>query len=119
MSVCPGAIFEDILPQGKGRPFYKPAKLETDQIHYDVEATIETIEKMQECEGQQEENVLVVVAHDESLLDVIDFFPAKANDFMQKGWVKKSRWKFLKDFADAVGWDREVEGRRDWGPPES
>ena len=119
MSVCPGAMFEDILPEGKGKPFYKPAKLEAGQIHHDVEQTINTIEKMQECEGQQEENVLVVVAHDESLLDVVDFFPAKANDFMEKGWARKARWRFLKDFAEAVGWDGEVEGKREWGSPKA
>ncbi len=42
------------------------------------------------------------MAHDESLLNVVDFFPKYANDFKSKGWAEKGRWLFLKDFAKAV-----------------
>jgi hypothetical protein len=118
MSPCPGAMFENakLLPNGPSKPFYTPAKLEVGQIHYDVEEATRSIEKMQEYDGQEAENILVVVAHDESLLDIIDFFPEKANDFMRKGWVKEGRWRFLADFKDAVGYEGKVEGKREWGP---
>ena len=109
-------MFESILPSGKDKPFYIPAKLETGQIHHDVDEAIRTIEKMQEYDGQSPENVLVVVAHDASLLDVLGFFPKKANAFMEKGWVRKGRWRFLQNFAEAVGWEGGVEGRRDFSP---
>ena len=53
-------------------------------------------------EADAQGKVLVVMAHDDSLLPVMDFFPKSANDFMTKGWVEKGRWLFLKDFAKAV-----------------
>ena len=42
------------------------------------------------------------MAHDDTLLDVVDLFPKYANDFKQNGWAEKARWLFLKDFAGAV-----------------
>jgi hypothetical protein len=105
-SMCPGAMFERLLPNGKEKPFYEPAKLETGQAHADVDEAIGSIEKMQEADVA--DNVLVALAHDKSLLDVADFFPKKANEFMEKGWNIKTRWRFLKDFAKAVQWDGPV-----------
>ena len=113
-SACPGEIFESLLLNGPKEPFYLPAKRETGQVHHDVDETIRTIQKMQEADGQAEENIFVVVAHDETLLNVVDFFPAKANDFTKKGWVRKARWRFLSDFAEAVGYEGDVVGKRDW-----
>ncbi len=48
------------------------------------------------------DEVLVVIAHDTSLLSVIDFFPNYADDFLENGWARDSKWLFLKDFAVAV-----------------
>jgi hypothetical protein len=36
-------------------------------------------------EADARDEVLVLMAHDDSLLDVMDFFPKYANDFKQKG----------------------------------
>lgn len=83
-------------------------------MHLDPEEAVRTIEKLQQADVQ--ENIFMVAAHDESLLEIVDFFPKKANDFMQKGWVKTARWKFLMDFAKAVGYEDEVEGKGDWSP---
>jgi len=104
---CPGAMFADILRDGdKTRPFYLPAKLETSPTHHDVDEAIKTIEKIQKADIA--ENVLVALAHDKSLLGVVDFFPKQANSFMKNGWNLKTRWRFLKDFAAAVHWDGPV-----------
>jgi hypothetical protein len=35
-------------------------------------------------------------------MDVVDFYPENANDWMEKGWGVKSKWAFLGDFAAAV-----------------
>jgi hypothetical protein len=61
---------------------------------------VRTIEKVQEADVREE--ILVVMAHDESLLGVIDFFPKYANGFVEKGWVQEGRWGFLNDFREAV-----------------
>jgi len=99
---CPGTLFEDLLPhRDKTKPFYKIARLEDGKgVAHDVDEAEVTIEKVIEADAQDE--VLVVMAHDDSLLDVVDFFPKYANDFVEKGWVEKGRWLFLKDFADGV-----------------
>lgn len=36
-------------------------------------------------------------------MDVIDFYPKDANDWMAKGWWEKSKWAFLVDFQEALG----------------
>ncbi|KAG0649914.1 Cytochrome P450 monooxygenase [Hyphodiscus hymeniophilus] len=99
---CPGAMFEDLLPDGdKTRPFYEIAKLDDGSgVAHNVHEAQATIGKVMEADARDE--VLVVMAHDDSLLEVMDFFPKYANDFTQKEWVEKGRWLFLKDFAGAV-----------------
>lgn len=81
-------------------------------MHLDPEQAVKTIEKLQQADVQ--ENILMVAAHDESLLGIVDLFPKSANDFVSKGWVKTARWKFLMDFAKAVGYQGEVVGGGDW-----
>lgn len=96
---CPGALFEHLLRGGDGaRPFYGIAE---GGVSVDPATAEETIGKMQEADAQGG-RVLVVVAHDASLLDVVEFFPKFANDFASKGWVEKGRWAFLKDFKEAL-----------------
>lgn len=129
---CPGCLF-DTNPAADSRPsfdashnsdrsrvrthpFYKPST--EFGIQHDAEEAERTIAKLQEVDVM--DNVLVVLAHDESLLDVVEFYPTKANDFMAKGWIRKCRWRFLRDFADAAGWlGSLVVGKRDWSRPMS
>lgn len=98
-TVCPGALFEHLLPDGGDRtkPFYKIA---TGGVTLDVEEAQRTIEKMQEADAQ--DKVLVVIAHDATVVNVLDFFPKYMNDFVSKNWVGKTRWAFLKDFKGAL-----------------
>lgn len=56
-----------------------------------------------------DENVLTVYAHDESLLDVLDFFPKNANGWKEKGWGELGHWRFLAPVVRAL----EAEGV-DW-----
>jgi len=99
---CPGAMFEHLLRDGdREKPFYTIAKLEDGSgVAHDADEAQETVGKVIEADALDE--VFVVMAHDESLLNVVDFFPKYANDFREKGWVEEGRWLFLKDFAGAV-----------------
>ena len=98
---CPGAIFSDILRDGDTTPFYSVVKgTPGSSSGYDAEVAEMTIEKLQEADARPD--VLVVLAHDADLLNVVDFFPKYANDFMKNGWAQKGRWLFSKDFAIAV-----------------
>lgn len=98
---CPGAVFEHLLRGGRGgdrtKPFLGAAR---GGIHADVDELEETIGKIQEADAH--DRVLVVLAHDRSLLPVLDFFPKYASDFASKDWVEKGRWAFLKDFKEAL-----------------
>lgn len=109
-SPCPGHVFEPLLrrrvEEGGWRgkdwrttPFYTAS---ADAAHEDVEEQIRTVSKLQELDAR--DDVFVVLAHDQSLFGVVDFFPAGTADrFVEKGWVERARWGFLRDFAEAVG----------------
>lgn len=99
---CPGSLFEDLYRDGdNSKPFYAIARLPDGKgVAHDVDEAEATIDKIIEADAQDE--VLVVMAHDDSLLPVLDFFPKYANDFKQKGWAEEGRWLFLKDFAKAI-----------------
>ncbi|KAK4187742.1 hypothetical protein QBC35DRAFT_498135 [Podospora australis] len=121
-SSCPGSIFQSLIPHPEGRTsttFYEPSRLDPEaSFHHDVDELLVTVSKVQEADCQDE--ILVCAAHDESLLEVIDFFPnGTLDDFAEKGWAKQAKWRFLRDFAKAV--DRECEGdvkfpNEQWGP---
>ena len=65
----------------------------------DVPEAKSSIRKVQDFDA--DESVFVVVAHDTSLLDVVDFFPERANDWKARGWKEAGRWGFLADFHEA------------------
>ena len=67
---------------------------------HDGRAARETIQKVMETDA--DEKVLVVMAHDDTLLEVVDFFPKYLDGFVGKGWAEEGRWTFLRDFRGAV-----------------
>jgi len=100
---CPGAIFEHLLRNGdKEKPFYIISRDENGKglVAADTADADSTIGKLQESDAW--ENILVAVAHDDSFLPVVDFFPEYANEFMKRGWANAVKWTFLKDFEGAV-----------------
>ena len=57
------------------------------------------------------DDVLVMIAHDAYMGDVVRCFPdGKANGWKAEGWKEKGTWRFLRDFEEAVG-EREEVGR--------
>jgi glyoxylase-like metal-dependent hydrolase (beta-lactamase superfamily II) len=52
-----------------------------------------SVNKLVEFDG--EEDILVVLAHDASLLDVVDLYPEGANEWKKKGWKEQGHWRFL------------------------
>jgi len=99
---CPGAMFEEIHRNKEAtEPFFEIAVLEGGKgVAHDVEAATESIRRLEEFDASPD--VFVAIAHDDTLLDVVDFFPKTAGAWKEKGWVKDSRWRFLKDFKKAV-----------------
>ena len=112
---CPGELLATIhCAQSATEPFY------TSECAEDQDKAIESIRKMMEFDAR--DTIFVVLAHDATLLNVIDCYPATANDWYAKEWAKKSRWLFLNDFEEDVGeylrtkqdreYDREYEPDR-------
>jgi hypothetical protein len=59
-----------------------------------VKQAVRSLNELRLLEAQGEQ-VLFVIAHDKSLLDVVELFPKLANDWKEKSWGKKARWAFL------------------------
>ena len=79
------------------RPFYLPSA----NAAYDVKDAKESIEKMGEFDGH--DNIMTCIAHDDTLLGVVGFFPdTTANAWKQKGWREMALWRFLAAFEEAV-----------------
>ncbi|KAL4864571.1 hypothetical protein BDV12DRAFT_200996 [Aspergillus spectabilis] len=88
VATCPGAIMERLLAD-RSRPLFEMPEANA----VDVEIAHQSIHKLQAFDRL--DNVWVIIAHDESLLDQIDFHPTSINDWRQKGCGEKTRWKFL------------------------
>ena len=96
--VCPGEIILSELHPEKSatKPFYRAAE----GFNEDTQVAEWTIEGVSEFDAH--ERVLTVVAHDSSLMDVVDFFPKTANDWRSKEWGRDGRWRFLADFSKGL-----------------
>ncbi|WAO95518.1 Lactamase-B domain-containing protein [Fusarium falciforme] len=97
-SICPGEVLVKVHPQQvRDKPFYQNLSEAPDRNVAEAEKSVGKV-----IELDARDDVFVVVAHDSTLLDVINFFPDKVNDWKENGWKEKSRWRFLKDFHGAV-----------------
>lgn len=98
-SVCPGRVFLDVHPaRNPNAPFFDPVT--GDRWHEDAAEAKRSIEKLSEADAY--DSIFPVLAHDMTLLDVVDLYPKPANAWMAKGWKEKSRWAFLGDFTLAA-----------------
>jgi glyoxylase-like metal-dependent hydrolase (beta-lactamase superfamily II) len=92
---CGCAWLRDLQREGDGA-FYGLAP----GIQEDVEKARETIEKLKAFDGR--DDVLIVIAHDSTLLDVMDFFPKDMNGWKAKDWADRGRWLFLRELGKAA-----------------
>ncbi|KAJ1709910.1 hypothetical protein NYO67_7942 [Aspergillus flavus] len=103
-SACPSYIFENISPttaKAKGKktkvtPFYELNAA----LNEDLESAEASLDKMTVFDGSA--NVLIIIAHDASLLDILPFFPKKITDWNVEGYKEAGAWRFLKDFSGAI-----------------
>ncbi|KAF8257830.1 beta-lactamase-like protein [Lactarius quietus] len=100
-SSCPCSLFQPIHPNPESfrtTPFYEAAAHQID----DPVAKRATLDAVRAFDTSPD--VLVILTHDASLLDVLEFFP-KAD---LTGWEKQpsrkdiGRWRFLNDFRKGV-----------------
>ncbi|KAL2355243.1 beta-lactamase-like protein [Cryomyces antarcticus] len=94
---CFGALFQQVQPDRKADvPFYHIAE----GFAHDKKVATWSIHGVEEFDAA--DNVLVAIAHDDTLLDVLDFYPKTLNHWREKDLSNKVRWTFLRDFAEAV-----------------
>lgn len=61
---------------------------------------VDTVGKLIEFDAR--EDTFVVIAHDTPLMDIVNLFPKKANDWKKKGWKEQGRWQFLESYKGAL-----------------
>lgn len=69
-------------------------------MHELLDQAKSTVERLKAFDGR--DDVLVVIAHDPTLLDVVDFYPSALNEWKGNDWAKVCRWRFMRDFGSAV-----------------
>ncbi|KAJ7275095.1 beta-lactamase-like protein [Mycena rebaudengoi] len=62
-------------------------------VHDDPPLSRVTISKISDFDANPD--VFVLLAHDMSLVSVIDLFPAQLNEWKEKGWKQKGTWAFV------------------------
>ncbi|ETS84345.1 hypothetical protein PFICI_02370 [Pestalotiopsis fici W106-1] len=100
---CPAAKWASHL-ENKGRSkemafFDIPDATAGAAYTHDVQASRKTISNVQDTDSG--DDILVILAHDDSVRNIVDFFPKPLNDWKSKGWGVVSRWAFLKDLESA------------------
>ncbi|KAG9120286.1 hypothetical protein FRC07_004284 [Ceratobasidium sp. 392] len=84
-------------------PFFQVADLGGNQASdYPPEAQ-QSLRKLEEFDGYP--NIFTIVAHNHTLLDVLDFYPKSLNDWHAKGYKELGKWQFVRDFREAVKLD--------------
>lgn len=101
---CPGHLLQEVHREKSATlPYY----LVTENFANDLDVCNWTIAGLQEFDAA--ENVLLLVAHDDSVKDALEFFPDSINDWFEKDLAKKVKWNFLADFEEAVA---DLEGKK-------
>lgn len=100
---CPGELLASIHPhqhKSATSPFYYV----TPQLSYYKKLADWSIAGLGEFDGQPDENVLIVLAHDGTMIDPPQFpmYPESMNDWYERGIGQGVRWRFLESFAPAV-----------------
>jgi len=97
MTLCPGHLLQGIhREKNPTKPYY----LVTEAFAHDLKVCNWTIDGLQEFDAA--ENVFLLVAHDESVMDIVDFYPKDMNDWFEKDHARKSKWRFLADYEEAI-----------------
>lgn len=93
-NVCPCAHFLEHVGHGaEVEPFCGIR----DGHPYQVDMAREALKCIEAFDA--DENIMVIMAHDWTLLRVMEFWPKPANGWHEKEWKKKGRWELLKDLG--------------------
>jgi hypothetical protein len=100
----PGTEFPGHVLVDQVHPYHSPVQPfiqnYTEGADRNVTLIVESVSKMTEFDAR--DDVFIVIAHDASILDVVDVFPKRANAWKEKGWKEESQWRFLADYKAAL-----------------
>ena len=95
--ICPGhALVEMHRSKDPTKPFYQVQE----KFPHDLQKCNWTIDGLMEFDAHP--NVLMLMAHDETVLDILDLYPKQLNDWKEKDVATKAKWRFIDDFSEAV-----------------
>lgn len=69
-------------------------------MYEDFKKAQETLERLKAFDGRHD--IMIVIAHDMTLLNVIDFVPRNINDWKRKDWADRTRWLYLRELEKLV-----------------
>ncbi|KAH6632885.1 beta-lactamase-like protein [Boeremia exigua] len=99
----PHSIFTNCHPdQANARtvPYYTPC-CRSDGWYVDPPRALESVEQLKALDA--DDRILVLIAHDPAMLNVVTFFPhGNANDWQILGWKSTLRWRFLDELPSDV-----------------
>lgn len=94
---CPGDLLQSLHPRNTlTEPFFTPSR----QLFPDHDAALDTVRKIIELDAS--DDIFVVIAHDLSLRDQIQFHPKTINNWKEEGLRSATRWLFCRDFEKAI-----------------
>jgi glyoxylase-like metal-dependent hydrolase (beta-lactamase superfamily II) len=80
-------------PNARISPYYAPC-CGADSWYVSPPLARQSIDKLKALDAN--ERVLVMIAHDPSIMNVVTFFPhGTANNWLDGGWKQRLRWRFL------------------------
>lgn len=89
---CPGGEWERLQ---ESRPRKAKDTLYDITFGLDVAEATRTTGRLQELDGNFQ--VWTIVAHDSSVRDWVEHFPASLRDWKEKGWGNATRWAWFRD----------------------
>jgi glyoxylase-like metal-dependent hydrolase (beta-lactamase superfamily II) len=97
-SSCPCAIYLKIHPsQSNSKPYYRG----NPGMAFDRKLAEQSTQKLEALDADS--RVLVVIAHDNTLEEVINVYPKTASSWKENSWKDRVVWRFLKDFTPDTG----------------
>lgn len=96
--ICLGALFTDYVHPDHSN--HTPFRRIKDGLPYDTEKARDAVKALQQFDA--DDKIMVILAHDSTLLPYLRFWPHEANGWHGANWKDLSRWEFLKQLTDTV-----------------
>ena len=105
-NVCLGELFtEHVHPEHSNKTQFH--RIRTGHS-FNVAEARDSLKLMEAFDA--DENVMVITAHDATLIPMMVFWPQHANGWYDANWKGSNRWAFLEDFAGLIKERTQADG---------